>query len=202
MTSDRRLRIGGWAALLVALFVPLQFVLLFLGSRDPNPFSTTPYLVVETARIVAAFVAVVGLDGLFRSIAPGPARFVLAVGSVAGVIGLASAGATFAGLPTGAIDTVLFLAANVLLGAWFLGSGGILMREGGGLARVGWTAELGGLGMILTAFAIAVPFGGVVGVTGTSIVDWFHILGLFVVIYLVRIWRYVVGGKLPGPGIL
>jgi hypothetical protein len=56
--------------------------------------------------------------------------------------------------------------------------------------------------MILTALAIAIPFAGPIGVTGTSLNDWYRILGLFVVVYLVRIWRYVVGGRLPGPGIL
>ena len=28
------------------------------------------------------------------------------------------------------------------------------------------------------------------------------LIGLFVVVYLVRVWSYVVRGRLPGPGIL
>jgi hypothetical protein len=75
------------------------------------------------------------------------------------------------------------------------------MTAGRQLARVGWAAGLGGLGSILAAVAIAVPFGGPVG-TGTSWLDWFLLAGLFVVVYLVRVWAYVVLGRLPGPGIV
>ena len=50
--------------------------------------------------------------------------------------------------------------------------------------------------------AIAIPFAGPIGETGTSLNDWYRILGLFVIVYLIRIWSYVVRGRLPGPGIL
>ena len=202
MTADRRLQVGGWAALLVAVFVPLQLVVVFLGAREPDPFDTTPYRLVETARICAALVAIVGLDRLFRSISPRPARFVLAAGVIGATIGIGAELATIVGIRLAAIDTPLFLLTNLLIAGWFIGGGGILMREGGGLARVGWTSQLGGLGGILTAVAVAVPFAGAAGVTGHSLIDWYQILGLFVVVYLVRIWRYVVGGRLPGPGVL
>jgi hypothetical protein len=204
VTADRRLRIGGWAALLVAILAPLQLVALFLSAHDADPFAATPYLLVETLRVGAILVAVIGLDALYRSIAPGVARFALVAGGLGASIGLIADAVTVGGVTAdslGTLDTVLFLAANVLIGVWFFAGGGILMREGGGLVRVGWTAELGGLGVIVTALAIATDFGGPIG-SGSSWIDWFHLLGLFVVVYLVRIWRYVVGGKLPGPGIL
>jgi hypothetical protein len=204
VTADRRLRIGGWAALLVAILLPFQLIVLFLAAHDPRPFATSPYLLVEAVRIAAVLVAVIGLDRLYRSIAPGAARFALAAGAIGASIGIVADAATIAGVggrASGSIETVVFLLANVLVGAWFFVGGGILMREGGGLLRIGWTAELGGLGTILTAVAIATGFGGPIG-SGSSWIDWFHLLGLFVVVYLVRVWRYVVGGRLPGPGIL
>jgi hypothetical protein len=204
VTADRRLRIGGWAALLVAILAPLQLVVLFVVAHEAQPFAATPYLLIETLRIGAILVAVVGLDGLYRSIAPGVARFALAAGCLGASVGLVADAVTFGGVAggsLGALDTILFLAANILIGVWLFVGGGILMRRGGAFARLGWTAELGGLGAILTALAIATDFGGPIG-SGSSWIDWFHLLGLFVVVYLVRIWRYVVGGKLPGPGIL
>jgi hypothetical protein len=36
VTSDRRLRVGGWAALLVAAIVPLQLVVVFLNAGDAH----------------------------------------------------------------------------------------------------------------------------------------------------------------------
>jgi hypothetical protein len=202
VTPDPRLRVGGWAALLTAVLVPIEFVVLFAAARDPDPLGTPAFVVVETLRIVAALVAMVGLDRLFRSISPGAAPVVLVVGCAGGVIGILGGAAALVGIDTAALDIPIVLTTNVLVGAWFIGGGAILMRSGGGLARIGWTAELGGLGMILSGLAIAIPFAGPIGVTGTSLNDWYRILGLFVIVYLVRIWRYVVGGRLPGPGIL
>ena len=202
MTPDRRLRVGGWAALLTAVLVPVEFVVLFAAAHDPDPLGTPAFVVVETLRIITALLAMIGLDRLFRSISPGAAPIVLLVGCVGAIIGILGGGAELVGIDTPALDIPIVLAANVLVGAWFIGGGAILMRAGGGLARIGWTAELGGLGMILSGIAIAVPYAGPIGVTGTSLNDWYRILGLFVIVYLVRIWRYVVGGRLPGPGIL
>ena len=202
MTPDRRLRIGGWAALLTAVMVPVEFVVLFAVARDPEPLGATAFVVAETLRIVAALIAIVGLDSLFRSIAGDRARIILALGTVGAVIGILVGVADLLGFNTAAIDLPIFLATNLLVGLWFIGGGAILMREGGGLARIGWTAELGGLGMILTGIALSTSLGGTIGQTGTSLNDWFRILGLFVIVFLVRLWRYVVGGKLPGPGIL
>jgi hypothetical protein len=201
VTADRRLRIGGWAALLVAVLAPVRVVVLFFVAHEPDPFSSSAYLAVEVAGLLALLVAIVSLDRLYRPLAPGLAPRALAIGAVGAGLAAGSELAWIAGLSLGAIDTLLFVVANVLIGAWFILGGGILMREGGALARIGWTAELGGLGMILTALALAVGFGGPLG-TGTSFIDWFLLLGLFVAIYLVRIWTYVVRGKLPGPGIL
>ena len=202
MTPDRRLLVGGWAALLTAVLVPVEFVVLFVVARDPDPLGTPAFVAVETLRVGTALLAMVGLDRLFRSISPGAAPVVLVVGCAGAVIGILGGAAELLGIDTPALDIPVVLTTNILVGAWFIGGGAILMRQGGGLARIGWTAELGGLGMILTAIAIAIPFAGPIGVTGTSLNDWYRILGLFVVVYLVRIWRYVVGGRLPGPGIL
>jgi hypothetical protein len=202
VTPDRRLRVGGWAALLTAVLVPVEFVVLFAVAGDPDPLGTPAFVVVETLRIITALVAMVGLDRLFRSISPGAAPVVLVVGCAGAVIGILGGAAELVGIDTPALDIPIVLAANVLVGAWFIGGGAILMRAGGGLARIGWTAELGGLGMILSGIAIAIPYAGPIGMTGTSLNDWYRILGLFVIVYLVRIWRYVVGGRLPGPGIL
>jgi hypothetical protein len=202
VTPDRRLRVGGWAALLTAVLVPVEFVVLFAVAGDPDPLGTPPLVVVETLRIITALVAMIGLDRLFRSSSPGAAPVVLVVGCAGAVIGILGGAAELVGIDTPALDIPIVLAANVLVGAWFIGGGAVLMRSGGGLARIGWTAELGGLGMIMSGIAIAIPYAGPIGVTGTSLNDWYRILGLFVIVYLVRIWRYVVGGRLPGPGIL
>lgn len=201
MIVDRRLRIGAWAALFVAILAPLQVSAAFLASHDADPLGSPPVQAVGLARIAAMLVAAIGLDGLFRSIAPSPARVVLGCGlaGAAGMLGLDALNA--AGVPLGVLDTIVALIASALLGAWFIGGGAILISAGGDLARVGWPAQLGGIGTIAAALAVALRFGGPVG-TGTSLIDWFLLLGLFVIVYLVRIWRYVVGGRLPGPGIL
>lgn len=201
MTADRRLQIGGWAALLVAALAPLQVIALFLEASAPDPFATLPYLLVEVARVSVLLVAVLGLDRLYRPIAPDAARTASTVGVLGAVVGIVADLTLIVGVALEPMTTIALLGANVLVGGWFLLGGGILMREGGGLLRVGWTAELGGVGVIVTALAIAAGFGGPVG-TGRSWIDWFHLLSLFVVIYLVRVWSYVVRGRLPGPGIL
>ncbi|HLO35858.1 MAG TPA: hypothetical protein VK194_07240 [Candidatus Deferrimicrobium sp.] len=211
MTADRRLRIGGWAALLVAILTPLQLAAFFLWPGTGEPAAIAALVAVSGLRIVATLVAVVGLDRLFRSIAPVPAQWILSIGVVGSALLLAVSASDLAGTGLavaghGSVDpglgTWLGLLASVLVGVWFVGGGAILMAAGGDIARIGWSAELGGAGAILTAVAIATRFGGSVGVTGTSLRDWFHLLGLFVVIYLIRTWRFVVGGRLPGPGIL
>ena len=200
MTADRRLRIGGWAALLVAILAPLELIALFLSAHAVNPFGEPAVLVVGGLRAASLFVAVIGLDPLFRSIADLPGRMSRSAGSAGAIFGLGWAIAHAVG-GGGFPLTFLGLAGGVLTGVWFIGGGTILMSAGRQLARVGWAAALGGLGSIAASVAIAVPFGGPLG-TGTSWLDWFLLIGLFIVIYLVRVWSYVVRGKLPGPGIV
>jgi hypothetical protein len=201
VTADRRLRIGGWAALLVAVLSPVRVVVLFIVAHERDPFGSSPYIVVEVLGLLALLVAIVCLDRLYRPLAPGLAPRALVIGAVGAGIAVSSELIFMTGLTFGVFDVLLFVVANVLIGSWFILGGGILMREGGAMARIGWTAELGGLGTILTALALAVGFGGPLG-TGTSFIDWFLLLSLFVVVYLVRVWSYVVRGKLPGPGIV
>jgi hypothetical protein len=208
VTADRRLRIGGWAALLVAVLAPLQMVALWLDVSAfdlltaPDPWSSQPYLALDVVRAVAVLVAAVGLDGLFRSLDPSAARTVLRLGVAGTILGLVADTTLIGGLRLGAAESLVALPGDLLIAAWFLGGGLILLRSGGQLARIGWTAALGGAGLVLVAISVAVRFGGTPGVTGTALIDWFMLLGLFVVIYLVRIWRYVVGGRMPGPGIV
>ena len=76
------------------------------------------------------------------------------------------------------------------------------MRAGGAFVRIGWPAQLGGLGLILGAILVALAVDGPGGTTGPSLLNWFQLLGLFVVVYLVRVWSWVVRGRMPGPGIL
>ena len=201
MIVDSRLRMGAWAALVVAILAPLQVVAAFLVAHEADPLGSPPVQAIGVARVAAILVAAIGLNRLFGSIAPSPARVVLASGvaGAAGILGLDAL--ELLGLPLGALDTILGLVAAVLLGAWFIAGGAILISAGGDFARIGWPAQLGGLGTIAAALALATRFGGPVG-TGTSSIDWFLLLSLFVIVYLVRIWRYVVGGRLPSPGVL
>ncbi len=201
MIVDARIRIGAWAALLVAILAPLQIVATFLAAHDADPLGSPSVRALGAARVAALLVGAIGLDRLFRSIGSSPGRVVLACGIV-GAAGMLSLDALeLAGFASGTLDSILAVLTSVLLGAWFIGGGAILLSAGGDLARIGWPAELGGLGTIAAALAIATGFGGPVG-TGTSSIDWFLLLGLFVIVYLVRIWRYVVGGRLPSPGVL
>jgi hypothetical protein len=210
VTADRRLRVGGWAALLVAILAPLQVIAIWLyagsfpGLTSPDPWASEPYLAFDVARLIAVLIAVVGLDGLFRSRDADVARRLLAVGVSGAVIGFAADGWIFlggAGHAEGAYG-LIDLAADLLVAAWFVGGGLILLTSGRQLARIGWTAILGGAGQVLTALCVATGFGGIPGISGTALIDWFLLIGLFVVVYLVRVWRYVVGGRLPGPGIV
>lgn len=201
MNVDGRLGVGGWAALAVAILAPVQIAATFLAARDADPLANSSVQALGVARVAAILVAVVGLHSLFVSVAPSPARVILrcGIGGAVGILGLDALDVV--GVRLGNVDTILALVTTTLIGVWFMGGGAILMSAGRDLARVGWPAQLGGLGTIAAGFAIATGFGGPVG-TGTSSIDWFFLLSLFVIIYLVRIWRYVVGGRLPGPGIL
>jgi hypothetical protein len=201
VTGDRRLRIGGWAALLVAILAPIEVAVLFASAGLADPYASPAVVTVEIARLTALLAAVFGLDRLFRSLAPGAAPTLRVAGVVAATGVIVVDAVELAGFDTGVVGVLVTLAASALIGAWYIGGGAVLMREGGGLARIGWSAELGGLGVILSAITIAIGLAGPVG-AGMTWTEWFTVLSLFVVVYLVRVWRYVVGGRLPGPGIL
>ncbi|MEO5940947.1 MAG: hypothetical protein ABIZ72_08160 [Candidatus Limnocylindrales bacterium] len=201
MTADRRLRIGGWAALLVAIVAPIEVAVAFLTADRPGSLDLDALSAVEIVRFGALLVAVVGLDPLFRSLAPDLARPVRFVGAVAALALIATDVVGLAVGDLGAAGMLLNLVGSVLVGIWFIGSGAIVMSRGGAFARIGWTAELGGLGMILAGVASALRISGPTG-GGMTWIEWFEVLGLFVVVYLVRVWSYVVRGRLPGPGIL
>lgn len=201
MTADRRLRIGGWAALLAAVLTPIALGLLFLASSTADPATSRPYVLAETLRMTALFVAVAGLDAFFR-------RFDQRIATRMRLLGLFGTGvsaigdaAVLVGLGPTPLD-ILTLPAWVFVGIWFIGAGLILLGAGRQLARIGWTALAGGLSAILAAVAVVVPLGGDVGETGYSIRDYIMMLGLLAVVFLVRIWRYAVGGRMPAPGIL
>ena len=63
-------------------------------------------------------------------------------------------------------------------------------------------AELGGLGQIVAGVLVAVGGHRPPAVTVCPGSAGSGSVGLFVVVYLVRVWLYVVRGRLPGPGIL
>ncbi len=149
----------------------------------------------------ALFVAIAGLDGVFRRHDPAMADRIRVLGLTGAGVSVALDGALLAGIGPTPLDG-LSLPAGVLVGTWFIGAALILLGAGRPLARVGWTALAGGASAILATIAIVVPLGGEVGETGYSIRDYFVMLGLLAVVFLVRIWRYVVGGRLPAPGIL
>jgi hypothetical protein len=203
VTADRRLQIGGWAALLVAILLPLDFVAIRLWPVSPDGAANAAVAVAVLRLVldVALLVAVVGLDGLFRSIAPGQASRVLAIGLVGAVLGVVAGQSS--GQIVGPIGWLALL-SGVLIGLWFFLGGAILMSGGRGLARIGWSGMIGGGAMILASVSSALGLGGATGGAPDElpIRDWFHLIGLLVVIYLVRTWRYVVGGRLPAPGIL
>jgi hypothetical protein len=212
VTADRRLQAGGWAALLVAILLPLEFVAARLWPATSDDAVIGTQLALSTALLLCTLAAVVGLDGWFRALAPGQATRVLLVGviGVALALGL-SAGpvlaiAGFTGLTASTLPTFVWLLAlsSLLIGLWFFLGGAIVMAGGGGLVRIGWSGMIGGAAMILAAFAVATRFGSSTagGPDELSLRDWFHLIGLFVVLYLIRTWRYVVGGRLPAPGIL
>jgi hypothetical protein len=214
VTADRRLQVGGWAALLVAILLPLQFVV----NRMALDSSDAPRIVALSALSLALNLALLGaafgLDGLFRSIAPGQASRVLVVGLTGAALDLGlfvgswiAFVAVVAGDGSGpgpdALGWLLLL-SSLLVGLWFFLGAAIVTAGGNGLARIGWSGMVGGGAMILATVAIVLRFGGATAGAPDelSLRDWFHLIGLFVVLYLIRTWRYVVGGRLPAPGIL
>lgn len=202
MTVDRRLRLGGWAALATAVIAPIELLLVYVVANPTLRSGPSLYGLVDVARLICLLAAVLGLDALFRPNAPRGARFILVAGSIGAATGIAATGAAVAGVDAPIVLRVALFLAAVGLGAWFIGGGGILMRAGGAFVRIGWPAQLGGVGFILASIFIALAIQGPGGTTGPSLLNWFQLVSLFVVVYLVRIWFYVVRGRPPGPGIL
>ena len=213
MTADRRLQVGGWAALLIAVLLPLEFVAVRILPVGLDGAVNVGVLTLSSTRLLATLVAVIGLDGWLRSIAPGSATRVLAVGVAGSALGIVLEVWTwfvltvpgFAGAGFGNVLATWSAAlAGILIGLWFFLGGAIVLNGGHGLARVGWPGMIGGGAMILAAVTVAMRFGTATGrgPDELSLRDWFHLIGLFVVLYLIRTWRYVVGGRLPAPGIL
>jgi len=202
VTRDRRLQVGGWAALLVAIVTPIQLAALFFAATAGDPAASRPYVLAETLRMGALFVAVVGLDDLFRRHDPGLADRIRLLGLLGAGVSVALDAALLSGLGRTPLD-LLALPASVLVGLWFIGAGLVLLGAGGAFPRIGWTALAGGVSAILAAIGVVLPLGaGGIGETGHSIRDYFVLLGVLAMVFLVRVWRYVVGGRLPGPGIL
>ncbi len=211
MTVDRRLQVGGWAALLVAIMAPLQFIVVRVWPDSSEAAVIVAVLALFVALDLALLVAAIGLDGLFRPIAPVQASRVRAAGVVGAIVDLGLIAwswiAAPAGDPSGAgRPAMIWLGpvAGVVVGLWFFLGGAIVMAGGRELARIGWPGMIGGGAMILVAITVALHFGTATGrgPDELSLRDWLGLIGLFVVLYLVRIWRYVVGGRLPAPGIL
>ena len=102
MTADRRLRIGGWAALLVAIAAPIEVAVAAIAADPDSSLNFSTLTMVEVVRFLFLLVAVIGLDPLFRSLGPdlaGPVRIIggigkLLVGDLTRSIGFAD----FAGL--------------------------------------------------------------------------------------------------------
>jgi hypothetical protein len=209
VTADRRLQAGGWAALLVAILLPLEFVAARIWPLTSEPSVVAGLGALSSIASVATLAAAIGLDGLLRSIAPRQASRVLAIAIVGAGLDLSLVAGSWViagdrpGSGSGAI-VWLELVAGVMVGLWFFLGGAIVMSGSRELARIGWSGMIGGAAMILAAIAVATRLGGSTagGSDELSLRDWFHLIGLFVVLYLIRTWRYVVGGRLPAPGIL
>jgi hypothetical protein len=208
VSPARRRQIGGWAALIVALVVPLQALVLVSTSGSELNTSSLAFLAVEIVRAVALLVAAWGLHELYRSLDPRWSMAVLKTGVIAS---LATATLDL-GLITGLIGAdwidsgsgrILVLAINVLGALWYLGAGLLLARSNLDVRRLSTAAQFGGLGGLLGSISLYLSgMSPEIGEAEQSILRYAQLLGLFVAVYLIRIWRYATAGRLPGPGLI
>ena len=105
------------------------------------------------------------------------------------------------GSTAGSNLTWLSIVSNVAIGTWLIVAGTILGRDDA-FRRIGWMGQLGGAGTLLFVLSfIPLPIPSQ-SAAGPGLYDYARILGLFGIVFLVRVWRFAALGKLPGPGLI
>lgn len=201
MTRTTRTQIGGWGALLAAVAIPLEILTLVIASGPVDErLSSLPFTAAEAIRTTGLLVAVVGLDQWLREIQPRLAFAALVAGILGAGLGLFADAMVVAGMSSSSFDLVIFVAANTAIGCWYILTGAVLSRADEDLRRIGWVGQLGGVGSILATALLASGIQS--AVRAPSWLDYAQLLGVFAIVFLVRIWRYAALGRLPGPGLI
>lgn len=193
-----RRRIGGWAALAIALTIPLLVVGVAASRDGTDPSASTPILVVEIVRGTAIAVAAWGLDALYRQLSA-QHGIVLATGLVAGIGIVALDVLLLVGLLKTPMDDPFTIVLNACLGAWYVGSGLILAAGGPTFRRIGLTAQVGGVGTLLATATTILLVLDVLPTVARSGLQVATLLGLFSLVFVVRIW-WTVGLDRQPPG--
>lgn len=193
------MQIGGWAALLAAVAIPLEVAAVLVAQGSIEERLASPlFVAAESVRLFGFLVAAIGLDQWLREIHS-------RLGSAAMIAGVTGAGLGLvtAGWPSSAFDTVIVVVINGAIGSWLILAGAVVGRAGGDLRRIGWVGQLGGLGMLLTIASVLL-YGGVPSQrwSGPGLFDYAQVLGVFAVVFLIRIWRFAAFGRLPHPGLI
>jgi hypothetical protein len=199
VNRTNRTQIGGWAALVAALAIPIKFGGVIAGSGSiEERLSSTLFVGAEMLQTVALLVAVIGLDPWFREGQPRLGHLALAAGVAGPSLAIAADGLTMLGWLTTPIDLLIFVAVNAAIAAWFIIAGAIVAGFGGEFRRIGWVGQFGGAGTLLTTSLLAVGFAP----EGSGLQSWYvyaQLLQVFVIVFLVRLWRFAALGRLPGP---
>jgi hypothetical protein len=204
VNRTNRTQIGGWAALLAAVAIPLEIAALFVATGPIGDRLMSPLVIAaEVVRILGILVAAVGLHPWLHEIDRRFANAALVAGVGGAAAGLSLDTLLLAGMPPSAIDVVLGLAIQLAIGTWFVLAGTTVARGGAELGRIGWVGQMGGAGWLLAGASLYLPVelpsqqGG-----GPSLSGYAQVLAVFAVAFLVRLWRYVAFGKLPGRGLI
>jgi hypothetical protein len=192
------MKIGGWAALISIVAIPLEIAALLVAPGPVDaPLASPPVVAAEALRAIGILVAAIALSGWLRELSPRFGPIATVIGVVGSGIGLAADAAQMLNLPSSAFDALVFLVANGGIGCWFILAGWIIERNGDRLRRVGSVGQLGGAGVLL---ATAVVGGLPVHAGGGPWLQYSQILSPFGILFLVRLWQAVTFDRLPAPG--
>jgi hypothetical protein len=197
------MKVGGWAALFAAVAPLFGIAALFVGAESlDDPLASPQFITAEAARAIGLLIASIAFAAWLQEL-DRPFGLVATVAGVTGTgIALVSDASSLLGAQSSWFDLVVLIAANVAIALWLIFAGAAIGKAGGELGRVGWVGQLGGVGTLLATFGLVIS--GQVPIEGLdrTLIGYAGFLGLFGVIFLVRLWGFASLGRLPGAGLI
>jgi len=196
---DRAFRIGGFAALVAAAAIPVKIVATLIELKTVTAGGLPKLaLFVEAVEFGALVLVAFTLRRWMGEISRPLALLMLGAGVAGFAVGALANLVLVAGAPmSDDLDTATSFVAAAGAAIWLLVGGTLIGRDDSQVPKLGWIGQVGGFGLLISAVEVVLPPEMQARLASGNLPLFVLLAGIFVLLYLVRLGRFMAFGHIP-----